>query len=90
MNIKIDYDGEYPCLCSGHLVVTIDDKVWDFGSHSLCSGGLVSFDENWSENVTEGPWSISEWPKGFPNELQKIVLDEVNSEIPWGCCGGCI
>jgi hypothetical protein len=90
MDIQIQYNGEYPNLCSGHLVVTIDGKEWDFGTFCLASGGSVSFDSEWNEHVTEGEWSIDEYPEGFPEELKQAVLDAVNEEIPYGCCGGCV
>lgn len=89
-NIKIEYNGEYPCLCHGHLVVTIDGVVWDFGDFSLSSGGCVWFDDDWGEHVEEGDWDIIEWPEGFPEELKEEVLNAINLEIPHGCCGGCV
>jgi hypothetical protein len=88
-NIKIDYNGRYPNLCSGTLVVTIGEKVWNFGKDVLSSGGSVSFDEQWNEEVTSG-WLVSEWPEGFPDEYKEVVTDAINDEIPWGCCGGCV
>lgn len=88
--IKIKYDGEYPNLCSGHLIVTIDGVEWDFGIYSLSSGGSVTFDDKGEENVTEGKWEVSEWPKGFPEEQKQVVLDAINAQIEHGCCGGCV
>ena len=90
MNIEIKYDGVYPNLCSGQLIVTIDDKNWYFPRSCLSSAGGVSFDEHWQENVSSGPWSINEWPSEFPEELKDAVLEAVNSEISYGCCGGCV
>jgi hypothetical protein len=92
MNIKIKYDGDYPNLCSGRLIVGIDDDLWDFGHHCLASGGGVSFDEQWQENVWSGPWTITKWPKDFPNNpwLRKAVEAAVNEQITHGCCGGCV
>jgi hypothetical protein len=89
-NIKIDYNGRYPNLCSGTLVVTIGEKVWNFGENVLSSSGSVSFDEQWNEEVTSGPWGISDWPKGFPKKYRAVVEDAINDQIPWGCCGGCV
>lgn len=89
MEIKIDYDGTYPNLCSGHLFVTIDDEKWDFGEYCLSSGGYVTFDNDWNEYVTDGPWTVT-FPKDFPDELKEIVEGEINMKIPWGCCGGCV
>lgn len=40
--IKIEYDGKYPSLCMGHLIVWIDDVKWDFGKFCLSSGGRVT------------------------------------------------
>jgi len=90
MSIKVQYDGSYPNLCSGKLILTIDNKRWVFPDYCLSSGGSVSFDEDWQEDVTSGPWAISEWPEGFPEDLKEAAEDAVNAEIDWGCCGGCI
>ena len=92
MNIKIEYDGDYPCLCAGHLKVWIDDKLWDFGKYVLLSRGSVTHDEDWNFEVEEGEWSIPDykWPKDFPEHLKEKVIEKINEEIPHGCCGGCI
>ncbi len=90
MDIKIEYDGAYPCLCMGHLKVTIDGTLWDFGEFCLTSGGSVWFDADWMDHVAYGSWTISKWPENFPRELKDVVLEAVNNEIPQGCCGGCI
>jgi hypothetical protein len=86
----VSYDGAYPNLCSGDLVLAIDGEPIAFPSHCLSSGGSVSFDEEWNENVSEGDWSISEWPSDFPEELKNEALDIVNGNISHGCCGGCV
>jgi len=90
MSIEIEYNGKFPNLCSGDLVVTIDGVRWGFPSYCLSSGGNVWFDDDWSENVEEGPWTITEYPRGFPEELKADVTREVNEQIPHGCCGGCV
>jgi hypothetical protein len=87
MKIEIKYNGKYPNLCSGTLEAIIDGKSWYLG---IESGGCVSFDENWSESVDEGDWSVSKWPDGFPENLEDEVLREINENIPLGCCGGCV
>lgn len=88
-NIEIKYDGQYPNLCSGHLIVIVDGTEYDFGKYCLYSGGSVSFDEEWNEQVTQGEWSV-DYPEDFPEELKEEVLIAINKEIPWGCCGGCV
>ena len=92
MDIKIEYDVVWPNLCRCHLIVYIDDVKWDFGCYSLKSGGEIHREEEWNMWATEGPWDIWDWPEGFPDDdlLKEVVLMEINSEIPHGCCGGCI
>ena len=60
MKIEIKYNGCYPNLCSGCLVVYIDKIEYIFPSYCLRSGGSVSFTRDWDEVVTSGPWSVSE------------------------------
>lgn len=89
--ITISYDGAWPNLCSGRLIVTIDNITWDFGQYVLSSGGRVCFDDDWSNaHIEEGPWGVNEWPDDFPENLKALVIDAINSEITHGCCGGCI
>lgn len=90
MNIKIEYDGKYPNLCSGHLVVIIDGKKWIFPNYCLTSHGSACFDDDNEELICQGDWSIDGWPTDFPENLKTIVAQEVNEEIPHGCCGGCL
>ena len=90
MNIKIEYDGKYPNLCRGNLIVKINGQTIQFPEYCLVSGGSVWFDDEWNDNVEEGPWSIGEWPENFPEELKTAVLDAINEQIPHGCCGGCV
>lgn len=86
----VSYDGDYPNLCRGQLILAIDGVPIVFPSYCLSSGGSVSFDDNWSEEVEQGEWSIDEYPKGFPEELKEEAVCLVNMNIPLGCCGGCI
>ena len=88
--IKIDYDGEYPNLCSGHLIVYVNDTKYDFPDYCLSSGGCVCRDDDWNMWAESGPWNICDWTVNFPEELKEHTLDEINITIPWGCCGGCI
>ena len=91
MEIKlISYDGEWPNLCSGTLIVEVDGKEWTFPKYCMSSGGSVWFDKGWSEHVEDGPWGISDWPDGFPEKAKEKTINLVNEEIHWGCCGGCV
>ena len=82
----ISYDGAFPNLCSGELVLEINGvRRNDF---ELCSGGRVWFDDNWDDHVESGPWTVyvPEDLEGLKEEITKVV----NDNIPWGCCGGCV
>ena len=89
-DIKIEYDGAYPNLCGGKLAATVDGQRWVFPDYCMSPGGSVSFDEDWSETVTQGPWSICGWPPLFPEDKKAELLDAVNSQVEWGNCGGCV
>lgn len=84
----VSYDGAYPNLCSGKLIVEINGEIVDLG-HCLCSGGRVWFDSEWDEHVDDGPWTVYNIPKKYKKYEQEIE-DVVNENVPWGCCGGCI
>jgi len=88
----VSYDGGFPNLCRGLLSVKVDGVLWDFENGSLSSGGSVRFDKDWQEHVSRGEWSISEWPKGFPEDadVRRKVIELVNDYVPSGCCGGCV
>jgi len=88
--VEIEYDGEYPNLCRGNLRVKTLSDSWVFPACCMVSGGEVSFDDDWHEDVTGGPWTINEWPEGFPKDLKEKVLEEINDSIDHGCCGGCV
>ena len=89
----VSYDGECPNLCSGKLVVKINGVEYSF-DRCLSSGGSVSFDEDWSEEVTEGEWTFSfpyDQDKSIFNEsLRRQIEQEVNYNVQYGCCGGCV
>lgn len=100
MEITIEYDGKYPNLCSGHLIVTVSgseieraNRRWDFGQYCMDSGGAagVDFSDGGSDEYCyQSSWSIKKWPEDFPVELKDAVVKTVNSEVEHGCCGGCI
>lgn len=99
----VSYDGRFPCLCMGTLVLKIDGVEAKFhysfnnknkGEYSdfWTSGGHVSFDEDWNEDVSTGEWSFSPTPS-FPEELKAIGAELIavfNENVPYGCCGGCV
>lgn len=96
----VDYTGDYPCLCSGEVTLKIDGQVVKFVDYkceseesgkpylSLTSGGHCYFDDEWNDHVIDGPWRIDLDPRYA--ELEDEILEVINSNIPWGCCGGCL
>ena len=97
----VSYTGRYPNLCSGTLTLEIDGVEYTFGGSYKepktdfesfwCSGGSVWIDIEGNEHVADGEWSIDvdELPEQFRKYAQEI--DEVfNTNVAWGCCGGCI
>ena len=96
----VDYTGEFPCLCSGEVTLKIDGQVVEFCRYKsdsretgkpylrLTSGGRCYFDDEWNDHVEDGPWSIDLDPRY--TELEDEILEVINSNIPWGCCGGCL
>ena len=90
MEIKIEYDGKFPTLCAGKLVVTVDGKRYVFPDDCLRSGGDSWFNEDWPEYIEKGPWKVAKWPANIPEEIKPKILEAINREIPYGCCGGCL
>lgn len=89
--IKIEYDGKYPCLCMGKLIVFINDVKYEFPNYCLKSGGECYFLNNYEDEVvTDGEWIIDNWPDNFPKEYKEKTLEKINNTIPYGCCGGCL
>lgn len=97
----VNYTGRYPNLCSGILTLEIDGIEYTFGSSwkepkpnfnkFWCSGGYVRADENWNFDVGQGEWEID--VNDIPEQFRKYAteIDEAfNSNVDWGCCGGCI
>ena len=87
----VSYDGSYPNLCSGQLVITVDGEEYTFPKFSLRSGGSCSCSSE-SEEVTYGSWYIDWDTVGFffTAEEKKRITDIVNENVIPGCCGGCI
>lgn len=86
----ISYDGKWPNLCAGKLIMKLNNKEVIFPNYCLSSGGSVSFTEDWDEIITSGRWTISEFPKNFPEELKDYARTLINENIDYGCCGGCV
>lgn len=84
----VSYDGKYPNLCSGQLVLKINGQVRVLPPYCLSSGGSVWFDNDWGAHVETGSWSI-DLPEDL-EPLRKEIEECINENIPHGCCGGCV
>lgn len=88
----ISYDGKAPTLCSGTLTIEVAGVEFVLPPHTFESGGSVTFDDDWEETITEGPWKIADFAE-FPEELEPFkekILELVNENVEHGCCGGCV
>lgn len=102
MEIKfVSYSGEYPCLCSGTLILEIENKKYFFsdshlkGDNCFCafweSGGKVWFSKDWEDHIVRRKWKLNS--KALPDFLKpygKQLIAIFNKNVPHGCCGGCI
>lgn len=84
----VSYDGKYPNLCSGLLVLKINGQIRELPRYCLRSGGNAYFDNDWLEHIETGRWSI-DLPKDL-EPLRKEIEECINDNIPHGCCGGCL
>lgn len=84
----VSYDGDFPNLCSGTLVLRIDGEEVTFPKYCLHSGGRVWFDEYWDAHVWYGDWSVvvPEQYADIKDEIERCV----NENVEHGCCGGCL
>lgn len=95
----VSYTGKWPNLCSGILTLRIRGEEHRFGYGSgthpkfWASGGSCGFPNGYDASpcVSTGPWEID--ADALPNELRPLAaeIDVVfNSNVEFGCCGGCI
>lgn len=93
----ISYDGAEPSLCFGTLVLEIEGKEVSFGrdgEHRRFweSGGFCGFTNNYENSyINKDEWVID--PDYLPDEYRQYseeILEVINENIPYGCCGGCL
>ena len=84
---KVEYDGNWPNMCSGTLKIWVNDEVI-YEKKGVCeSTGTCAF-KNGKSKITKGRlvWRESE-ARGWP-ALQTAVEEELRKyEV---CCGGCL
>jgi hypothetical protein len=103
----ISYDGKYPNLCRGKLVVKIDDKKISFGKTTRlysndkpadyprfwCSGGTIRYKMDSDDSyATQSKWEFIGNESDYPPNIWKLlpdILEIMNENVEYGCCGGC-
>lgn len=92
----VSYDGRYPALCCGTLVLSIEGVHVSF-RNALRSGGTYWFDEDGDEHTKTGPWVFDpefaeiDGPHfALSAEDVERITALVNKHVPYGCCGGCL
>jgi hypothetical protein len=84
----VSYNGAWPNLCSGTLVLRIDGEDVTFPKYCMRTGGRVWFDKHYNGYVEHGKWSV-DIPEKYANLKDEIEYC-VNKNVRQGCCGGCL
>lgn len=84
----ISYNGEYPNLCSGVLIVAIEGRVVALPAYACSSGGACYINDDGDEYIEDGPWYVNV-PDEY-TEYKDEIEDCMNENVNWGCCGGCL
>lgn len=93
----VSYDGSYPNLCGGLLILKVNGKEYQFHPYKRCqdaqihrefwqSGGGFDLDYR----PYRGEWIID--IDKLPEELKPYAYDIdriFNENVKFGCCGGC-
>ena len=95
--VFVSYDGEYPNLCRGTLVIEVDGKEYKFSPYKKnenddslrafwsSGGGLNTnyhpFTKEWNIDVSKLPSEL----RMYAEEIDRVF----NENVPHGCCGGC-
>lgn len=85
----VSYNGEFPNLCRGELIIRVNGKEYNCGK-CLDSGGECYYDDDLGESVMICKWTVDE--SKLPIEikhLHKEIEKVVNENVEFGCCGGC-
>ena len=85
----VSYDGKYPCLCMGTLIIRINNKTYSL-EDVMISGGSICSNEDWDMWATQDDWKLDlrEYPELEP--YKEEITRVVNENVIQGCCGGCI
>lgn len=85
----VSYNGKFPNLCRGTLIIKVNGKEAVL-KNCLYSGGRCGFGQKRNEHIETGDWRLCTC---LPDDLEQYrdeILKVVNENVPHGCCGGCI
>ena len=85
----VSYDGKWPCLCHGTLIIKVDGKTYSF-RNAMISGGRICHDDSWDMWAEEGDWEIDLEEHTELEPYKEEITRVVNENVKHGCCGGCI
>ena len=92
----ISYNGKYPTLCYGSLILNINNTQYSFEC-ALASGGKAYFPNGFTNDpvIEHGPWKKivilhSTSDINFNDEELDYIIKLINEHVAHGCCGGCI
>ena len=85
----VSYDGKWPCLCRGTLIIKVDGKKYSF-KHAMVSGGYIVRDEEWNMWAEQGEWDVDLYEHPELKSYKEEIVRVVNENVEPGCCGGCI
>lgn len=85
----VSYDGKWPCLCNGTLIIKVDGKTYSF-DNAMISGGRICHNSDWDMWSEQGPWEIDLEEHPELEQYKEEITRVVNINVRQGCCGGCI
>jgi len=87
----VSYDGKWPCLCYGTLIIKVDGKSYSF-NHAMVSGGCIMGgpSTDWDMWAEQDDWELNLEEHPELEQYKEEITRVVNKNVPQGCCGGCI
>lgn len=87
----ISYDGKWPNLCRGTLIIKVNGKTYTF-EDAMISGGHIygGAHTDWDMWAEQDDWEINLEEHPELEQYKEEITRVVNENVPQGCCGGCI
>ena len=87
----VSYDGKWPCLCSGTLIIRVNGKTYRL-DNVMDSGGCIMGgpSTDWDMWAEKGDWEVNLYEHPELEPYKEEITRLVNENVEHGCCGGCI